>query len=237
MNTIKAKIKQVAAARLPARKRTEKIRRRRQILAAAFEEFAINGYAATRLDDVARRAKIAKGTIFLHFKTKRVLFRAVLRGLIQPVFSGFQAFLQGFSGTAEALLHDLVWRQYVEIARNKRARSLLRLLIAESEQFPELAQMYYREIIEPGRSALGLVIDRGVASGEFQPTDIRDFPQILVAPMVLAVVWTLILGGHHRLDLDAYRQAHLDFVLRGLRGVVSTNIPEKAGSHRLREAS
>ena len=226
----------MSAARQPVRKRTGKLRRRQQILAAAFQEFAINGYAATRLDDVARRAKIAKGTIFLHFKTKRVLFRAVLRGLIQPVFSGFQAFLRDFSGTAEVLLHDLLSRQYVEIVRNKRARSLLRLLIAESAQFPELAQMYYREIIEPGRSALGLVIDRGVASGEFEATGIRDFPQILIAPMVLAVVWTLVLGEHHRLNFDAYRQAHLDFVLRGLRGVPSRNTPRKTQALREAEA-
>src|ERR1039458_821777 len=110
----------MTAVKQPVRRRTEKAERRGQILAAAFEEFAINGYAATRLDDVARRAKIAKGTIFLHFSNKRMLFRAVLRGLIQPVFSGFHAFLQGFAGSAEALLCDLLTRQYVEIVRNEK---------------------------------------------------------------------------------------------------------------------
>jgi len=227
----------MTAIKQPVRRRTGKTQRREQILAAAFEEFALNGYAATRLDDVARRAKIAKGTIFLHFNNKRVLFRAVLRGFIQPVFSGFQAFLQGSSGTAEVLLRDLLSRQYVEIVRNKRARALLRLLIAESGKFPELAQMYYREIIEPGTSALGLVVDRGVASGEFQATGIRNFPQILAAPTVLAVVWILVLGERHGLNLDAYRQAHLDFVLRGLRGVNSTNAPKETEALREGEAS
>ncbi|MGA3295198.1 MAG: TetR/AcrR family transcriptional regulator [Candidatus Acidiferrales bacterium] len=227
----------MTAVKQPIRRRTEKARRREQILAAAFEEFAINGYAATRLDDVARRAKIAKGTIFLHFDNKRVLFRAVLRGFIQPVFSGFQAFLQGFSGTAEVLLRDLLSRQYVEVVRNKRARALLRLLIAESGKFPELAQMYRREIIDPGTSALGLVIDRGVASGEFQATGIHNFPQILVAPTVLAVVWILVLGERHGLDFDAYREAHLDLVLRGLRSVDSTNAPKDTEFLRAGEAS
>ena len=214
------------AVKRPLRRRTEKAQRREEILAAAFEEFSVNGYAATRLDDVARRAKIAKGTIFLHFNNKRVLFRAVLRGFIQPVFSGFQAFLQGSSGTAEALLRDLLSRQYVEVVRNKRARALLRLLIAESGKFPELAEMYHRDILDPGMSALGLVIDRGVASGEFQATGLRDFPQILAAPTVLAVVWMLVLGERHGLDLDAYREAHIDFVLRGLRGVDSKHAPK-----------
>jgi AcrR family transcriptional regulator len=227
----------MTAIKQPVRRRTGKTQRREQILAAAFEEFALNGYAATRLDDVARRAKIAKGTIFLHFNNKRVLFRAVLRGFIQPVFSGFQAFLQGASGTAEVLLRDLLSRQYVEIVRNKRGRALLRLLIAESGKFPELAQMYYREIIEPGTSALGLVVDRGVASGEFQATGIRNFPQILAAPTVLAVVWILVLGERHGLNLDAYRQAHLDFVLRGLRGVDPTSTPKDTKSLGLGEAS
>jgi hypothetical protein len=150
-----------------------------------------------------------------------------LRGFIHPVFSGFQAFLQGSSGTAEVLLRDLLSRQYVEIVSNKRARALLRLLIAESGKFPELAQMYYREIIEPGTSALGLVIDRGIASGEFQATGIRKFPQILAAPTVLAVVWMLVLGERHGLDLDAYRQAHLDFILRGLGVADSKNTPKE----------
>jgi len=225
------------ATNRPVRKRTEKTQRREQILAAAFEEFAINGYAATRLDDVARRAKIAKGTIFLHFHNKRILFRAVLRGFIQPLFSGFRAFLQECSGTSEVLLRDLLSRQYAEIVRNERACSILRLLIAESGKFPELAQMYYREIIAPGTSALGLVIDRGVASGEFQATGIRSFPQILAAPTVLAVVWVLVLGEHHGLDLDAYREAHLEFILRGLRGGDAANDPKDTESCRSGEAS
>ena len=207
----------------PERRRTEKVQRRQQILNAAFEEFASNGYAATRLDDVAKRAEIAKGTIFLHFENKRVLFRAVLRGCIRPVFSGFREFLQGFSGTAEALLRDLMSRQYADVVRNKRATALLRLLIAESGKFPKLAQMYYREIIDPGRSAFGLVIERGIASGEFQATEIRNFPQILAAPTVLAVVWGLVLGESHGLNLDAYQKAHVDFVLRGLRGSRTTS--------------
>ena len=221
----------------PVRRRTEKTQRGKQILAAAFEEFAINGYAATCLDDVAKRAKIAKGTIFLHFSSKRVLFRAVLRGLIHPVFSGFDAFLKDFSGTAEVLLRDLLSRQYVEIVGNRSARALLRLLIAESGKFPELAEMYYREIVDPGTSAFGLVVERGIASGEFQATGIRNFPQILAAPTALAVVWTLVLGERHGLDFDAYREAHLDFVLRGLRGIDPNSTSRDTESLRAGEAS
>jgi AcrR family transcriptional regulator len=210
----------------PVRRRTERAQRREQILAAAFEEFAVNGYAGACLDDVARRAQIAKGTIFLHFRSKRVLFRAVLRGFIRPVFSGFHGLLHEFSGTSDVLLRDLLSRQYVDVVGNCKARALLRLVIAEGGKFPELAQTYYREIVAPGTSALGLVIDRGIASGEFQPGIIRNFPQILAAPVVLAIVWTLVLGERHGLDFDAYREAHLDFVLRGLRGATPIDTPE-----------
>lgn len=226
----------MAAVKQHVRRRTGKAQRKEEILAAALEEFSLNGYAATRLDDVARRAKIAKGTIFLHFENKRVLFRAVLRSFIRPVFSGFRSYLDGFSGTTEVLLRDLLSRQYIEVAGNRRARALLRLLISESGRFPELAEIYYREIISPGRSALGLVLNRGVALGEFQANGIRNFPQMLVAPTVLAVVWILVLGKRHGLDLEAYRQAHLDFVIRGLRKA-TTRAPKDAESLDLGEPS
>jgi AcrR family transcriptional regulator len=220
------KDRQMAAVKKLVRRRTEKVQRREQILTAALEEFSVNGYEATRLDDVATRAEISKGTIFLHFKSKRVLFRAVLRASIRPVFTGFDAFLQGFTGTAEVLLSDLLSRQYQEIVSNKRARSLFRLLIAEGGKFPELAQMYYREIIDPGASALGLVMDRGVASGEFQTTEIRKFPQMMAAPAALAVVWILVFGERPDFDLEAYQQVHLNFVLRALRNS-NRRIPAK----------
>lgn len=195
--------------------------RRAQILGAAFSEFAANGYAGTRLDDVARRANVAKGTVFLHFPDKKALFRAVVRNLIQPVRHELDANPQEFSGGNEAALRDLLSRIYVQVVESKKARALIRLLIAESEKFPELAQIYHQEIIAPGASAIAFIVERGVASGEFRATDVRRFPQILVAPAILAVVWILLFGKRHALDLNSYREAHLDFVMRGLYGAIS----------------
>lgn len=219
------------------RRRAPKAERECQILAAAFEEFAANGYAATRLDDVARRANIAKGTIFLHFHDKKALFRAVLCSLIHPVHIGSEAHLQNSHCGNEILVRDLLSRLYVEVVGNKKARALLRLLIAESEKFPELAEMYYQEIIAPGASTIGFVVEKGIASGEFSATDARCFPQILVAPAILAVVWILLLGKRHGLDLDAYREAHLDFVMRGLRGATPANAPKERALLRPGEPS
>lgn len=203
--------------RTPPPRRRPKAQRHLQILAAAFEEFASNGFAAARLEDVAKRAEIAKGTIYLHFKNKEVLFRAVVRSLIHPVFEKFEELAETFPGPAAGLVREFLSRQYSEVVKNPKAHTMLRLLISESGKFPQLADVYRREVLDPGVAALRLILQRGAATGEFRESRIDDFPQILVAPAVLAVVWILILGNQHNLDLDAYFQAHLEFVLAGLR--------------------
>lgn len=194
-----------------------KDQRAEQIVAAAFEEFSAHGFAATRLDDVARRAHVAKGTIYLHFKNKEMLFQAVIRGLIRPFLDGFAEFAGTFAGSAEDLLREFLARQYVEVVRSEKARRILRLLIAESGNFPQLAEIYRREMIGPGLGAVRLVLEKGFASGEFRRTSAGDFPQILVAPAIAAVVWMLVLGRRQPLDLDGYFSAHLEFVLSGLK--------------------
>ena len=202
-------------ARRRGRRRKEE--RPQEILEAAFEEFAAHGYAATRLDDVAKRGGIAKGTIYLYFKDKQGLFRAVVRSLIHPALDTLAPFVRAFSGSAEDLLRELLSRHYAQVVRKKRARAILRLLIAESGKFPQLSDIFHREIIEPGVTALRLVLEKGEASGEFRKTKTRVFPQIMIAPGVLAALWMLILGERYRLDLNAYMSAHMDFVFNALR--------------------
>jgi len=199
------------------RGRRRKEERPQEILEAAFEEFAAHGYAAARLEDVARRGGIAKGTIYLYFRHKEGLFRAVVRSVIHPVFEKLAVFIEAFSGTAEQLLRELLSRQYAYVVRNEKARAILRLLIAESGKFPQLSDIFHREIVDPGVSALRLVLEKGEASGEFRRTRVRDFPQILIAPGVLAILWILILSERYGLDLDAYKSAHMEFVMHGLR--------------------
>lgn len=194
-----------------------RLRRHDEILAAAFEEFAAKGYAEARLEDVAQRAGIAKGTIYLHFKNKEVLFAAVLRGVIHHAFEELEDFVRAFPGSAEDLLRSVLSRQYTDIVKNPRARSMFRLLISEGHRFPQLAEVYLRDVIMPGITAMRVLVEKGVTSGEFRNTKIAEFPQVLVGPALLAVVWTLILGDWEGLDLDAYREAHLELLLYGLR--------------------
>jgi len=191
-----------------------KLRRQEKILAAAFEVFAAHGYEAARIDDVARQAGIAKGTIYLYFRDKERLFRAVVRGLLQK---RFDVVAGSFKGTGEQLLRELGSRMYSQVVRNEKVRSIVRLLIAEGGRFPQLTEIYHREIIAPGMKAVRQALLRGIASGEFRKTAALEFPQLLAAPGVLAIVWRLLHGEQHRLDLDAYSKAHMEFVLHSLR--------------------
>lgn len=203
----------LSAAKPSLREREQKLQRQEQILSAALEEFGANGYAATRLEDVAKRAGIAKGTIYLYFRDKERLFRAVVRTLIQKRIDALSG---TFSGSAEELLRELLSQMY-QVVRNAKARSIVRMLIAEGSRFPQLADIYHREVIGRGLNRIRRVLKKGVATGEFRQTKAAQFPQILVAPGVLAIVWQLLHGERHRLDLDAYSKAHLEFVLDSLR--------------------
>ncbi len=205
---------QVKIAQSSPRRQEQKIQRQEEILAAAFEVFAAHGYEAARIDDVVRQAGIAKGTLYLYFRDKEELFRAVVHNLPQKRFDTIPA---GFQGTAEELLREFLSRMYSQIIRNDKVRSIVRLLIAESGRFPQLAEIYHREIIAPGIKVIRRVIMQGIASGEFRRTAALEFPQLLAAPGVLAIMWRILHGERHRLDLDAYSKAHLEFILGTLR--------------------
>jgi AcrR family transcriptional regulator len=200
----------------PTRRR-QKEKRPSEILDAAFEEFAVNGFEATRLDDVARRAGIAKGTIYLYFRDKEQLFRAMVRKLIVPTVKEMETSASTFSGSAEELGRQLINRQYAELVNNPRARAVLRMLIAESNKFPQLSEIWYRELFQRARRVTHLVLAKGIASGECRRAKVIEFPFMLGAPGMLAVVWKLIFGERHPFDLDAYREAHLDLILNGVK--------------------
>lgn len=195
------------------RSQKQKAERQAQILEAALKEFRTNGYAATRLEDVARQAGIAKGTIYLYFTDKEQLFRAVIRSLVP---SGFDVLSGTPSGPARELLRDLLTHMYGLVVKNERARSVIRMLIAESGKFPQLADIHYREVVRPGMKAIRQVIQRGIASGEFRQTNAAQFPQVVIAPGILATMWKLLFAERHPLDLDAFLQAHVEFTLLAL---------------------
>jgi AcrR family transcriptional regulator len=210
-----------AVDRLPQAAASVRRRRKQQrpaeIIEAAVEEFARRGFAATRLEDVAERAGVTKGTVYFYFKDKEELFKAAARSSLIPVVGEIEGLDASFEGSAEALLRAHYRVVYAKLVKSLRARQILRLLIAEGPQFPELVEFYYSEIISRGFATLKRVIERGVACGEFRRTRVADFPQVVFGPVLAAMIWTFLLAEKHPIDLERYAQVHVDLILNGLK--------------------
>jgi AefR-like transcriptional repressor, C-terminal domain len=134
------------------------------------------------------------------------------------VLRDFAEYAENSSASSENLLREFLVRQYSELVGNAKARSIIRLLISESHKFPQLAEIYYNDIVLPGLSTIRHILEKNAGAGQLPSRELTEFPQILVAPGILAVLWSLIFGDRHPLNLEAYQQAHLQFVLSGLRG-------------------
>jgi AcrR family transcriptional regulator len=190
--------------------------RAQTLIAAALEEFKAKGYAAARLDDVARRAGVAKGTLYLYFDSKEALFKAVVRSAILPAIERAEGAAAASDGSAADLLRQLVRTATRDIVESD-GREVLRLLIGEAGRFPDLADFYYEEVVQRAMAAVRGIVARGVASGEFRRTALDAMPQAVVAPLILAAVWKTLFERRHPLDAAALVELHLDLTLDGLR--------------------
>ena len=198
------------------KRRERRDTRPQEIVAAAFEEFAAKGYAAARLEDVATRAKVSKGLPYLYFKTKEELFKAVIRSVITPLFDAMRERMLTTDLSCEAFLKGPFLSFIQELVKSRRVL-IARLLIAEGHKHPELTKFYYDHVIAKGRETLKAFIDRGIERGEFKPTALRDFPQLIIAPVLLAVVWRTLIERHHHLDTDALLTTHIDLLIDAIR--------------------
>jgi AcrR family transcriptional regulator len=207
-----------SAERRPARarRRREKEVRPQQIVAAAFEEFAEKGFAGTRLEDVAARARVSKGLPYLYFKTKVELFKAVVRSVISAHFDVMREKMETTELSAEAFLKGPFLRFIQELVGSRRA-FIVRLLIAEGHKHPELTEFYYETVVSRGIETLTRLIDRGIARGEFKPTRLRDFPQLLIAPVLTAVIWRSLFERHHHLDTDGLLATNLELIIDAIK--------------------
>jgi AcrR family transcriptional regulator len=184
--------------------------RRQAIIDAALDEFIAQGYAATRLDDVARRAGVAKGTIYLYFKDKQTLFEELVRTAIVPLVARL-ATLPPVGGSIRAALENFVATFVREVVTTRRG-AIVRLVMAEGPRFPDIADFYYREVVSRGLAGMRALIERGIASGEIRQAGLKDFPQIVVAPAMVAVIWQGLFGKHAPLDSAAMLRVHLDLI-------------------------
>lgn len=197
-----------ARSTLRAQKSAE---RRKAILEAALDEFSRAGFAATRLDDVAARAGVAKGTIYLHFRDKEELFQEIIRSMMTPQLDALVA-LQDADAPVGATL-----RRFAELFVNEvmatRRRDVMRLVIAEGPRFPAIAEFYYREVVARGVAALKRVLQRGAERGELAHKELAEFPQLVVAPAVLAIHWASLFQSFAPLDGAKMLEAHLRILL------------------------
>jgi AcrR family transcriptional regulator len=206
---------QSGARRVRTRKE-QKDQRPQEIVDAAFEEFAAHGFAATRLEDVAARARVSKGLPYLYFKTKEELFKAVVRSVITPHFEAIRNEMLMSELSTEDLLKGPFLAFIQELVGSRRV-AIARLMIAEGHKHPELTAFYCEHVIARGYDALQALIDRGVARGEFRPTALRDYPQLLIAPVLTAVLWRALFERHRHLDTDAMLATHISLVLDAIR--------------------
>jgi AcrR family transcriptional regulator len=179
------------------------------------QEFARNGFAGTRLDDVARRAGVAKGTIYLYFADKEALFMAAARSRVRPVIEEMAGFVDSYPGSTRELLRlmfEALHRQLVE----SDLKVLIRIIVAEGDRFPALTGHYYEEVIAKGRELLERVISRGLGRGEVRAGAAADLPIVLVAPVIMAAIWRLSFERHAPITPQAFLAAHCDLVFNGL---------------------
>ncbi|MFY9625919.1 MAG: TetR/AcrR family transcriptional regulator [Rhodoplanes sp.] len=196
---------------LSRRKRAEKSQARREaILAAALDEFTERGFASTRIDDVARRAGVGKGTIYLHFKDKEALFQQLVIAMLGPIVAQLQG-LPDEDRPVRAVLERLFALFVDEIYGTKR-RQVLRLIMAEGPRFPHLAEFYYRHVVEPASAVLRGLLERANARGELRDRRLAEFPQLVIAPGLVAIIWSSLFDRFAPLDMAGLMRAHLDLL-------------------------
>lgn len=200
-----------------------------ELTRAALELFVERGYASTRLEDVARRAGVSKGTLYLYFDSKEQLFKAVVREGLVPALERGERMVEEHRGTAAELVRDLA-RGWWELIGATPYGGIAKLMISECRNFPELGQFYHAEVISRGYSVLERALKLGVERGEFRHVDLDCVRRLVIAPLVLMAIWrhSFDFCDSHRLDPDTYIDQHLELFLHGLVAGEPPGIPAAA---------
>lgn len=202
--------------RAPARgRRGNAEARQRAVLDAALDIFLAKGFSAARIEDIAASAGVGKGTVYLYFTDKEHLFQALVRDSVSPVLGSAEALLPAAQGTTRDLLLAMARLMEREILQTRR-KDLLRLILAEGPRFPWLAEFYWHEVVERGTALIRAIAARAVERGEFADDALERFPQLLPAPMIIAVVWTTLFDRFEKLDTRGLLDTHVDLLVRGL---------------------
>ena len=188
-----------------------------ELLAAALEVFIEKGFAATKLADVARRAGVTKGTVYLYFDSKEALFKAVVRETIVPVIAQGEALARAFTGSARELVERLV-REYWRLVGETALAGIPKLMMAEAATFPELTRFYYDEVVTRGHRLMAGVIERGIKNGEFRPVDVMVAAKLAMSPLIHATVARRAFAScmPEAFNVQQYLDTHIDLYLHGI---------------------
>lgn len=188
-----------------------------ELAAAALALFVERGFAGTRLDDVAKRAGVSKGTLYLYFDSKDDLFKAVVREGIVSRIAEFEDRMRAYEGSSADLMTLLVKTWWQKIGSTKLA-GITKLMMSEAGNFQELANFYHTEVIVRGLALFTSAIQRGIDAGEFRPIELQHTPHICAAPVLMLMLWrnSFDLCGVEQMDPEAYLATHTDILIRGL---------------------
>lgn len=203
----------------PRPRQRRKETRPQELLDAALERFVEKGFAATRSEEVAQRAGVSKGTLYLYYPSKEELFKAVVRQKLSQLIAEGQDLVGSFEGHTSDLLRQLVhvwWERF----GNTPAAGIHKVVIAEVRNFPELAQFYADEVITPADRLFSSTVERGIARGEFRALPVHDVAHALMAPMIFMALHRHSFGccPVHGMEMDpmAVLNTQLELVLHGL---------------------
>ena len=204
---------------LRAKHERRKEARPAELLAAALDLFVEKGYAATRAEEVAKRAGVSKGTLFLYFDSKEELFKAVVRKNLSTRYAEWGKELDSYQGSSSDMLRYCVATWWEHVGATK-VSGISKLMMSESGNFPELAAFYQKEVVEPGSALIRRVLQRGMDSGEFRRIDPKYGIYAVLAPLLYLAHWKHSFGtccdADAQLVPQEYLRAQIDNILFGL---------------------
>jgi len=189
--------------------------RPQEIADAAFAAFAEKGYAATRIDDVAKRAGVSKGLTYLYYKTKEDLFKAVVKNVVVRRVDVLIGDVDSTELSSEAFIRGPLL-EFMKKVPGSPIAIVIRLLISEGPRHPDLVDYYYENVVARGLGAIKSFIERGVERGEFRPEALGLQPHLVLAPMMLSIIWRLIFT-EKQLNTDQLMESQVDMLLTQLK--------------------
>ncbi|MEO0391300.1 MAG: TetR/AcrR family transcriptional regulator [Pseudomonadota bacterium] len=207
--------KQASDPDIGAKPRRRKEDRPGEILAAGLSEFEEFGFHRANLSRIAKKAGIAKGTVYLYYPSKEALFLAAIEEHVSSVMGTSEAQIGAVEGTTRELLSDLLKNMYARFVHGE-AQALFRILLTEGDRMPDLIADYHAMTVQRGTKLLSKILQRGVARGEVRPSSVLDTPQVLIAPAVYFAVHNMMFRRVQPLEFDRFFDAHLSLLFHGV---------------------